>query len=83
MPVAVRLVEALTLITIMALIACVSLTVIVAQRTIFIAVTLLEPAVTIANILLIMTEKVLVGALLCMVTMINTVSNAIHSTGVA
>ncbi|EDW74900.1 uncharacterized protein Dwil_GK15927 [Drosophila willistoni] len=83
MPVAVRLIEALALITVMGLITCVSLSVIVAQRTINVAISCIQPAANIASVFLLMTEKVLVGALNCVVGMINVVSNALHGTGVA
>ncbi|XP_068144633.1 uncharacterized protein [Drosophila tropicalis] len=42
MPVAVRLIEALALITVMGLITCVSLSVIVAQRTINVAISCIQ-----------------------------------------
>ncbi|KAH8300342.1 hypothetical protein KR044_013253 [Drosophila immigrans] len=83
MPVAVRLVEALALVTLMALITCVSLGVVIAQRTLSLTITFIEPAANILDMLLIMTEKMLVGALVCTVTLINTVSSALHMIGIA
>ncbi|EDV37072.1 uncharacterized protein Dana_GF13271 [Drosophila ananassae] len=83
MPVAVRLVEALTLITIMGLITCIGLSVILTQHTISLAVTFLEPAANIVDMALLVTEKILVSALLVVLRLTNTVGNALQAAGMA
>ncbi|XP_016928305.1 uncharacterized protein [Drosophila suzukii] len=83
MPVAVRLVETLTLITIMGLITCIGLSVILAQKTLSMTITFLEPAANIANMVLILTEKVLVSSLLCVLGLTNIVGNALQGAGIA
>ncbi|XP_017044958.1 uncharacterized protein LOC108090683 [Drosophila ficusphila] len=83
MPVAVRLVEALTLITIMGLITCIGLSVILAQKSLSLTITFIEPAANIANMALILTEKVLVSLLLCVLRLTNVVGNALQAAGIA
>eukprot|EP00099_Drosophila_melanogaster_P001760 NP_001097401.1 uncharacterized protein Dmel_CG34204, isoform A [Drosophila melanogaster] len=83
MPVAVRLVEVLTLITIMGLITCIGLSVILAQKTLSMTITFLEPAANIANMVLVVTEKILVSSLLCVLSLTNAVGNALHVAGIA
>ncbi|EDW56689.1 uncharacterized protein LOC6615442 [Drosophila sechellia] len=83
MPVAVRLVEVLTLITIMGMIACIGLSVILAQKTLSMTITFLEPATNIADMVLVVTEKILVSSLLCVLSLTNAVGNALHVAGIA
>ncbi|KAH8305984.1 hypothetical protein KR018_008252 [Drosophila ironensis] len=83
MPVAVRLVEALALITIMGLVTCIGLCVVMAQHTLTMALTFLEPAADIANLVLIMTEKILVSSLLCLLSVTSSVTSALHAVGMA
>ncbi|XP_017077667.1 uncharacterized protein LOC108112350 [Drosophila eugracilis] len=83
MPVAVRLMEVLTLITIMGLITCIGLSVILAQKTLSITITFLEPAANIADFILVLTEKVLVSSLFCVLKLTNVVVNALHMSGIA
>ncbi|XP_023173530.1 uncharacterized protein LOC111601257 [Drosophila hydei] len=83
MPVAVRLVEALAIVTLMALITCVSLCVVIAQHSLSLVVTFIEPAANILDVVLLMAEKLLVGALVCSATLINTVCCALHVIGFA
>ncbi|KAH8373732.1 uncharacterized protein LOC110177771 [Drosophila serrata] len=83
MPVAVRLVEALTLITIMGMILCIGLSVVMAQHTISMIVTFLQPAANIANVALIVTEKILVSILLGLLALTNVVLKALSATGIA
>ncbi|XP_032591058.1 uncharacterized protein LOC116805093 [Drosophila grimshawi] len=83
MPVAVRLVEALAIVTLMAIITCVSLGVVIAQRALSLTINFIEPAANILDMLLIITEKMLVGALAFTVTLINIVSNGLHMIGIA
>ncbi|KAH8308909.1 hypothetical protein KR059_003214 [Drosophila kikkawai] len=77
MPVAVKLVEALTLVTIMGVILCIGLSVIMAQHTISMIVTFLQPAANIANVALVVTEKILVSMLLGVLTLTNVVLKAL------
>lgn len=58
MPVAVRLVEALTLITIMGLITCIGLSVILTQHTISLAVTFIEVTSQLTVVLIISSKRV-------------------------
>ncbi|KRF79674.1 uncharacterized protein [Drosophila virilis] len=83
MPVAVRLVEALAIVTLMALITCVSLGVVIAQRTLSLTITFIEPAANILDVVLIMAEKMFIGALVSTVALINTVCGALHMIGFA
>ncbi|XP_017018835.1 uncharacterized protein [Drosophila kikkawai] len=77
MPVAVKLVEALTLVTIMGVILCIGLSVVMAQHTISMIVTFLQPAANIANVALVVTEKILVSMLLGILTLTNVVLKAL------
>ncbi|XP_033247948.1 uncharacterized protein LOC117188344 [Drosophila miranda] len=83
MAVAVRLVEALTLVTILGLIICLSLTVILAQRSISLIMTFLEPAANIAQFGLHVIEKILVYGLLSILRFVNTVAKTLRITGLA
>ncbi|TDG42723.1 hypothetical protein AWZ03_010861 [Drosophila navojoa] len=67
----------------MALITCVSLCVVIAQQSLSLAITFIEPAANILDVVLIMAEKLLVGALVFSVTLINTVCCALHMIGIA
>ncbi|KAH8252334.1 hypothetical protein KR038_006905 [Drosophila bunnanda] len=78
MPVAVKLVEALTLITIMGMIICIGLSVVMAQHTIS-----MLPAADIANVALCVTEKILVSILLGLLALTNVVLKALSATGIA
>ncbi|BFG03665.1 uncharacterized protein DMAD_02864 [Drosophila madeirensis] len=83
MTVAVRLVEALTLITIMGLITCLSLSVILAERAISVIMTFLGPAASIVQFGLLFIEKILVYALLSILGFVNTVITTLRVTGLA
>ncbi|ALC40947.1 CG34204 [Drosophila busckii] len=83
MPVAIRMVEALALVTLMALITFVSLGVVIAQRTVSLAVTFIEPAANILDGVLIVTERMLVGTLVGVSALVNAVSIALHTAGIA
>ncbi|KAH8401803.1 hypothetical protein KR009_007924 [Drosophila setifemur] len=83
MPVAVRLVEALALITVMGLITSIGLSVILTQHTIRLTASFLEPAAKIADFVLMLTEKVLVSALLCVLRLTNVVGSALNAAGMA
>ncbi|XP_022222987.1 uncharacterized protein LOC111074496 [Drosophila obscura] len=83
MAVAVRLVEALTLITIMGLITCLSLSVSLAERAISVIMVFLQPAAYIVQFGLLFVEKILVYALLCILGFVNTVAKTLRVTGLA
>ncbi|KAH8290862.1 hypothetical protein KR054_006568 [Drosophila jambulina] len=83
MPVAVKLIEALTLITVMGMILCIGLSVVMAQHSLTIIITFMQPAANIANVALIVTEKILVSLLLGILTLTNSVVKALEATGMA
>ncbi|KAH8253095.1 hypothetical protein KR032_003593 [Drosophila birchii] len=80
MLVAVKIIEALTLITIMGMILCIGLSVVMAKHTISVLVTFIEPAANIANVALMLTEKILVSLLLGLLTLTNVVVKALSAT---
>ncbi|SPP75418.1 uncharacterized protein LOC117586729 [Drosophila guanche] len=83
MAVAVRLVEVLTLITILGLITCLSLTVTLAERAISLIMTFLGPAASMVQFGLLFIEKILVYALLSILGFVKTVIATLRVTGLA
>ncbi|XP_005179916.2 uncharacterized protein LOC101895469 [Musca domestica] len=73
MPVAVRLVEVLTLVTLLGILTGFSIFIVIAQRLVFLLLLLLTPLTFVIHCLLSISEKILVGSLTGLLSVTNNV----------